>query len=301
MPIHTIDLHFLGRPGSIAAYLVPYSGGAVLVDPGPSSTLPALEAGLAAHGLDLGRVTHVLVTHIHLDHVGAAGTLARRGTRVLVHPDGARHLFDPTRLLASAARLFGDRMEALWGEFLPVPAAQLDEVPDGAEISIGELRFTALHTPGHARHHVAYLLDDTVFSGDVGGVRFPGPFYLRLPFVPPETHFAEWAASLERIRASGARRIAATHFGIYDDAAAHLDLGLRLLEATSAWLEWFMPSRPGLDALEAEFSARMRRLGREMGLSEAQLDVYEADNPSRLCARGLERYWRKVRNVPAAT
>lgn len=301
MPIHTIDLRFLGRPESIAAYLIPHAGGAALVDPGPSSTLPALEAGLAACGLGWERITHVLITHVHLDHAGAAGWLARRGARLVVHPLGAPHLADPSRLIDSARRIYGERMDSLWGEIAPVPAGQIDPAPDGAELDLGGLRLAALHTPGHARHHVAYLCEDTLFAGDVGGVRYPGPFYLRLPFVPPETHLEDWVRSLERLRTSGARRIAVTHFGIYADAAAHLDFGLRLLEETSSWLEQVMPAGPNLESLAADFSAWTRRLGRARGLDEATLERYEADGLSPISARGLERYWRKVRSAPAAT
>ncbi len=298
--IFLLDLDFKGTEDSIASYLIPHADGAVLVDPGPASTLTALRRGLRAHGLDLEQVTHVLVTHIHLDHVGAAWELARRGARVLVHPRGAPHLLDPSKLTASAARLYGERMDELWGEFRPLPPERLLEVGDGEEIQIGQLRFVALHTPGHADHHVTYLFEETAFCGDVGGVRRPGPLYVRLPFVPPETHLEKWARSLERIRASGVRRVAVTHFGLYDDAPAHLTFGLRLLEETAAWLEEVMPADPTADELAAQFRAWMWRRGRALGVADEVLSVYEAGNPASFCAAGLMRYWRKTRTLDSS-
>lgn len=290
-----LDLHFQNTPQAIASFAIPYSGGAVLIDPGPASTLPALRAVLRAHGLDLERVTHVLITHIHLDHVGAAGELAQRGVEVLVHPRGKPHLLDPSKLLASAARLYGHRMDELWGPFLPVPPARLVEVGDDQEVRIGELVFVALHTPGHAEHHITFLLEETAFCGDVGGVRLPGPRYLRLPFVPPETHLEKWARSLERIRAAGVQCIAPTHFGLYDDAPAHLTFGLNLLEETSLWLEKVMPAGPTIDELTARFREWMWARGKALGVADEVLSAYEAGNPASFCARGLMRYWQKVR------
>lgn len=295
MPIILLDLNFQNTPQAIASFAIPYAGGMVLIDPGPASTLPALWAGLRARGFDPEGVTHVLITHIHLDHVGAAGELARQGVEVLVHPRGAPHLLDPSKLIASAARLYGPRMDELWGPFLPVPPERLREVGDGQELQIGELRFVGLHTPGHAEHHITYLLEETAFCGDVGGVRLPGPRYLRLPFVPPETHLEKWARSLERIRASGTRRIAPTHFGLYDDAPAHLTFGLNLLEETSAWLEKVMPAGPTVDELTVRFRDWMWARGRALGVADEVLSAYEAGNPASFCARGLMRYWQKIR------
>ena len=135
--IYIIDLHFLGFPGAIASYLVSHAHGAVLVECGPSSTLPALQAGLKAHGFAATDITDVLLTHIHLDHAGAAGWLARQGARIHVHPAGASHLLNPEKLLASASRIYGEAMQTLWGEFLPVPPERLRVPQDGDDIEIG--------------------------------------------------------------------------------------------------------------------------------------------------------------------
>ena len=295
--IDCIDLHFSYFDSSIAAYVIPHPAGAVLVDPGPASTLGSLQAGLAALGLAASDVTHVLLTHIHLDHAGAAGWFAEQGAQTYVHPAGAAHMQNPGKLIASAGRLYGDQMDELWGPVRPVPAAQLIEVRDGAQIEAGGLRITALHTPGHADHHVAYLFEDACFTGDVAGVRMAGPFYLRLPFVPPETHLGKWRDSLEAIRRTGCRRIAPTHFGIYPDAQDHLSLALRMLDEVEAWLETVMPDTPDVDALHARLVPWMRAQGRALGVDEAALAAYDQAAPAKMAAVGLFRYWHKVKTA----
>ncbi len=145
--IITLDLNFQGKAQAIASYLIRYPDGAILIESGPGSTQSALEAGLKANGLSLSDVTHVLLTHIHLDHAGAAGWLAKQGAQIYVHPVGAPHLLHPEKLLASAARIYGDQMSTLWGDFLPVPEAQLHVAHDGEQIVIGNLRFLPVNTP----------------------------------------------------------------------------------------------------------------------------------------------------------
>jgi glyoxylase-like metal-dependent hydrolase (beta-lactamase superfamily II) len=292
--IYCLDTNHLGRKGLIASFLVPYSGGAVLVDTGPGSTIAAVTSALTEHGLVPEQVTHVLLTHIHLDHAGAAGWFANRGARVLVHPAGAPHLLNPEKLLASSRRVYGDRMDELWGEFMPVPAAHLTEVQDGTEIPIGELRFTALHTPGHAEHHIAYLLDNTCFTGDVGGVRRSGPFYIRLPFVPPETHLEKWRDSLNRIRAQKPARLALVHFGNYEDADAHLSYASCSLDQVEQWLETVMADVPDVETLRERYIAWMHAGGRAEGLDEEILTEYDHASPANMGASGLFRYWHKV-------
>ena len=140
-----------------------------------------------------------MLTHIHLDHAGSAGWWARQGAQIYVHPVGAPHLLNPEKLLASATRIYGDQMETLWGEFLPVPQSQLNVANDAEEIVIGNLHFIPINTPGHAEHHYAYLFEDICFTGDVGGVRIPGYPYLRVPMPPPELHMSKWRDSLTRL------------------------------------------------------------------------------------------------------
>jgi glyoxylase-like metal-dependent hydrolase (beta-lactamase superfamily II) len=295
--IVTIDLNFQEKSQAIASYLIRDRDAVVLVESGPGSCLAGLEAGLRSNGLSLADVTHVLLTHIHLDHAGAAGRLSRYGAQVYVHPVGAPHLLNPEKLLTSATRIYGDRMESLWGEFLPVEQNRLHVVEDAEEIQIGNLRFVALSTPGHAEHHHVYLFEDACFSGDVGGVRIPGYPYLRVPMPPPELHIEKWRATLNRLRAQKIARIAPTHFGLFDDPDWHLREVEKGLDAAERWLEQVMPADPPVDELRASFTEWMDAQGREQGLDPAVVESYELANPLGMSADGLLRYWKKVRMV----
>lgn len=291
----TLDLNFQGRPHAIAAYLIRHADGAILIESGPGSTLSALEAGLAKEGLSPRDVTHVLLTHIHLDHAGAAGWLARQGAQIYVHPVGAPHMLKPEKLLASAARIYGDRMDSLWGGFLPVPQSQLVIPDDAEEIAVGGLRFVPINTPGHAEHHYSYLFEDILFCGDVGGVRIPGYPYLRVPMPPPELHIERWHESIARLRKEKFTRIAPTHFGVFDDPQWQLDEVERGLDSASRWLEETMPSDPPIEELRQSFTAWMMAEGERIGLDEEVMKAYELANPLGMSADGLLRYWRKVR------
>lgn len=293
--IVTLDLNFQGKTEAIAVYLIRHPGGAVLIESGPGSTQAALTEGLAAEGLSVSDVTHVLLTHIHLDHAGAAGWLARHGAEIYVHPVGAPHMLNPEKLLASASRIYGDRMGVLWGEFLPVPEAQLHIGQDGEEIAIGNLRFLPIHTPGHAEHHFSYLFEDICFTGDIGGVRIPGYRYLRVPMPPPELNFAKWRESIARLKQQHFARIAPTHFGVYDDPAWQLEVVGRELDATERWLEQVMRKDPPIEALRQQFTEWMSEQGIEQGLSPEVVRAYELANPPGMSADGLQRYWKKVR------
>jgi glyoxylase-like metal-dependent hydrolase (beta-lactamase superfamily II) len=291
----TLDLNFQGRKQAIAAYLIPHSSGVVLIECGPGSTLSALQAALDENGYSVADVTHVLLTHIHLDHAGAAGWLARQGAEVYVHPVGAPHMLNPEKLLASAGRIYGDRMDELWGEFLSVPENRLTVAEDAQEIVIGNLLFVPIDTPGHAYHHYAYLFEDICFSGDIGGVRISSYPYLRLPMPPPELHLEKWRASVERLRQEKFDRIAPTHFGIFDDPEWQLNELEKGLDAVSRWLDKVMSADPAIEELRQMFSDWMDEQARESGLSERVTKVYEVANPVGMSADGLQRYWRKFR------
>ncbi len=190
--VTTIDLNFMRIPGAIAAYLIRQPNGAILIECGPGSTIPALLEGLKRNHINVKNIKDVLLTHIHLDHAGAAGWLARQGARIHVHPNGAPHLLNPEKLLASAARIYGDKMGDLWGEFLAVPPDQLSVLNDGEAVNIQGLNIRPIDTPGHADHHFAYIIEDICFSGDIGGVRLTNTHHIRLPMPPPEFHPGKW-------------------------------------------------------------------------------------------------------------
>ena len=299
----TLDLNFQARPQAIASYLIRNGDAVVLVESGPGSTIAGLEAGLANEGLSPRDVTQLLLTHIHLDHAGAAGWLARQGAEVYVHPVGAPHMLNPEKLLASATRIYGDRMDTLWGEFLPVPQEKLRVIGDGQEIVLGALEFLPINTPGHAEHHYAYLFEDICFSGDVGGVRIPGYQYLRCPMVPPELHLQRWHDSVKRLREEQFAYIAPTHFGIYDDPEWQLREVEKGLYDAERWIDKMMAedSSPPIEALRESFTTWMVEQGAAFGLSEDVVKAYGLANPPGMSADGLFRYWKKVKNTPSTS
>jgi glyoxylase-like metal-dependent hydrolase (beta-lactamase superfamily II) len=296
--VQTLDLHFQGQPLSIAAYMLEHSDGVVLVESGPGSTLEALEAALQVHGYGIRHVTHVLLTHIHLDHAGASGYLAQQGAQIFVHPLGAPHLLNPEKLIASATRIYGDLMNSLWGEILPVPQEKLTVLQDNHELVVGKLRFVALNTPGHAEHHYAYQFEDLCFSGDVGAVRIPGYSYLRVPMPPPEFHLEKWRESIARLQKVRFKRIAPTHFGIFNDVDWHLNATLKALDEIESWLLANMPEEPPVDELKRRLEEMMNAQARALGLTEDVITAYRLANPLSMSVDGLLRYWKKYR-VPS--
>jgi len=295
--IITLDLNFLNRQKAIAAYLIPYNGGAALVETGPGSTIVELTNKLKQHGLKPEDVTHVFITHIHLDHAGAAGWLAKQGAQIYVHPAGEPHMKFPEKLLSSAKRIYGDRMDFLWGEFLPVPAGKLTSVSDREQIKVDNLTFTAIHTPGHAEHHISWLLDDTCFTGDVGGIRIPGVFYLRLPLVPPELNFEKWRQSLAILSDIGFKNIVPTHFGVFTDAKAHLSMARQILDENERWMEQALIGDTSIEDLREQYITFLHKQGLSLGVSEETLQISEIANPSRMGADGIHRYWNKFRRT----
>lgn len=295
--LYTLDLNFMGMPGTIAAYLIPHRNGAVLVECGPGSTVEGLQAALAVHRLTVKDITDVFLTHIHLDHAGAAGWLARQGATIHVHPNGAPHLLDPEKLLSSAARIYGDAMQTLWGEFLPVPQERLSVMSDGEIVTVDGISLRAIDTPGHADHHYVYLFDDVCLSGDIGGVRVGGLRYLRLPMPPPELNLEKWRSSLARLEELDFQRIAPTHFGVYADRDWHLAAIRSELEQVEAWIEATMPASPSIEELTARFAEWTGRRVEQAGLDTQNIQTFELANPSWMTPQGIQRYWRKYRQA----
>src|SRR5205814_868398 len=219
-----VDLQFRGSPHVIAAAVVSDAGGVALVDPGPTSCLDALELGLNRLGIRFADVMHILLTHVHLDHAGVVGTLVRRHPhlKVLVHERGTPHLIDPARLVRSAARLWGDQMQTLWGEVAPVPAANVVTL-DLQPIRAGGRTFDVAYTPGHASHHVSFFdrSSGIAFVGDAAGIRIKGD-YVRPPTPPPDIDVALWAQSAGRIEAWDPDTMFLTHFGPSRNVRPHL-------------------------------------------------------------------------------
>ncbi len=291
-----LDLRFQGVAGVIATAVLQGPGGVALVDPGPSSTLPALRGTLDRAGIRMSDVTALLLTHIHLDHAGACGTLVRENPalRVYVHEKGAAHMANPEKLLSSATRLYGDAMDRLWGEFRPLPADRMVVLTGGERIEAGGRSLDVAYTPGHASHHVSYFCREagTAFAGDTAGIRLQGDGYVLPPTPPPDIDLEAWRASLKTIAAWHPETVFLTHFGPSSPVAPHFTSLLDRLELVAGLVKASL-AREGEDAdREAWFLDEIRReLRRTMNESDAQ--AYEVAARFDLSWRGLARYWRK--------
>ena len=290
--IRILDLQFLGLEQTISAFLVITGEGPVLVETGPHSTIRQLEAEVNRNGFSLEEIRHVLLTHIHLDHAGAAWYLADKGAIVYLHPFGAKHMADPSKLMESARRIYKDQMDFLWGQMHAIQPEQLREVADNEELKIGGTTIKALHTPGHASHHIAWQLGEVLFTGDVAGVKIEGGPVVP-PCPPPDINIEDWEKSIDRILKSRVNKLYLTHFGIVEDKDAHLT---SLKEELMKWAFWIKEHmEKGLDAqamtpLFQEFVAGNLR---KKGLGEHRIKQYEAANPSWMSVAGLMRYWSK--------
>jgi len=303
--IRTIDLKLMGAGQVIGAFVVPSGdGGCLLIETGPASCLEALIGGMAEAGFAPEDLRAIMLTHIHLDHGGAAGTLARRtGCEVWVHPEGATHLIDPSKLLASAERLYGDKMIPLWGRTESVPAGQVRLVADGERMRIGSTEVIGWFTPGHAVHHVAWQVGGAVATGDVAGVRFPGATHVLPPTPPPDIDVAAWQASLARLRELAPERLLLTHFGAFDDPTRHID------ELEDRLLRWVEVARQATarGSSVSELAEELTRLD-EIEMRASGVGPEAKARYDRLCpmdgnAPGLARYWLKLREsgLEAAT
>jgi glyoxylase-like metal-dependent hydrolase (beta-lactamase superfamily II) len=273
--LRLLDLNFGGRPRSVGVYLVETSDGPALFDCGPSSTMASLDAGLAEHGLELSDVRHLLLSHIHLDHAGAAGGLVRRHPKLTVWVSriGAPHLIDPSRLERSARRLYGELFDPLWGELAPVPEENV-HIADG-----DVLGWEAFPTQGHASHHVSYFREGTVLAGDAAGVRMPGAAYVLPVSPPPDVDIETWHATTDAIRARSPERLALIHFGVHEDVGAHLD-------SLDAELDrWAARVHDGMDREEFVAAAQAD--------AGADADLYDRVAPFWQSWQGLKRYWDK--------
>ena len=271
-----LDLHHQGAERVIGVYLLETADGPALFDCGPTSCVPALKARLAEQGLALTELRHLLLSHIHLDHAGAAGVLVREHPDLQVHVSeiGAPHLIDPSRLERSARRLYGDTFDTLWGELAPVPEQNV-VVADTQVLGLA-----CFPTPGHAFHHVCYLGGDgTLYAGDAAGVRILPSSFVLPPTPPPEVDLEAWASTLDEIERRGPKRLALIHFGVADDPQRHL---AELRERLEGWSERV---RDGVS--EEQFD--------ELAAADLGVDreAYRQAMPFWQSYAGLKRYWEK--------
>jgi len=279
-----IDLLHGGATRNVGCYLVETSDGTALFDCGPTTALPVLKAGLAERGLELEDVRHLLLSHIHFDHAGAAGALVREHPALQVHVSaiGAPHLVDPSRLEASARRLYGETFDALWGELIPVPQQNIHVVADDV------LGLACFPTTGHASHHVSMLHDDgTLYAGDATGVRIAPARFVLPPTPPPDIDLEAWDATITAIERRGPARLALTHFGVFEDVSEHL---VRLREGLQRWGDRVAH---GMDAETFVAAARADCIASDPD----EVDAYDRSAPYAQCFLGIERYWRKRREA----
>jgi glyoxylase-like metal-dependent hydrolase (beta-lactamase superfamily II) len=284
--VQLLDLEHLGRKRVIGSYLLEGDEPA-LVDCGPASSVNGLRAGLSEHGLEVGDLRHLVLTHIHLDHAGAAGALGRQNPGLLVHVSeiGAPHLVDPSRLERSARRLYGDDFDRLWGELVPVPEENVRVLGDRV------LDLEAFPTPGHASHHVSFLAPDgSCFTGDAAGVRIPPGRYVAPVAPPPDIDVEAWERTLDAIEQRGPTRLLLAHFGIVGDPGAHL------AELRSVLRTWAERAR---DGSEDEFVQAAQAEVRAAD-DPATAELFEQAGPFWQSYTGLRRYWDKKAEAAAA-
>jgi len=290
-----VDLRFLGMRRVVGTAVLDGPSGLTLIDPGPTSCLPALEAGLAELGHRLADVKTLLLTHIHLDHAGATGTLLHRLPQAVayVHERGAPHMIDPAKLLASATRLYGSNMERFWGEFRPVPAERLRVLAGGERLEVAGRTFDVQYTPGHASHHVSYfdMTNGIAYVGDTGGIRVVSG-YIKAPTPPPDIDLELWETSLQKIEAWRPEALVLTHFGRVDTVTDHLRDFRGVLARQASLVRETLAS----DGTDEE---RIRRFVEDMR-ADAQRRLSPEDAASTEAAaafdqlwQGLARYWRK--------
>jgi glyoxylase-like metal-dependent hydrolase (beta-lactamase superfamily II) len=293
--ILTLDAHHMGRAHVVASYLL-LGDEPALVDPGPAGTLPNIEAALAAHGLHFTDINHILLTHIHMDHAGATGLILERNpaVRVYVHERGAPHLVDPSRLIKSAAQLWGDQLERLWGRTIPVPTAAITSLVGGEQLQLGGRLLRAYDAPGHARHHLVWYdaLSGAAFVGDNAGVRLPMVRFTRPATPPPEVDLEAWLHTLDLITGLRPNWLMLTHFG------AHADVDFHLADFRARLLRWGELVRVGLSsgATEAEQIAALQAAAdaEAATLSDPEkAALTQQSGDVSLSWRGLARYWLK--------
>lgn len=291
--IHTLDLSFLGSKHTIAAYLIKTEAGPILFETGPHSTFSILKQELAKHDVKVSDIKHVFVTHIHFDHAGAAWALAKEGAKIYVHPFGARHLQNPEKLYNSAKRIYQDKMDYLWGKMEDIAPTLIHETQHEEEIRIGELTIKALHTPGHAVHHIAWQLGDDIITGDVAGVQINDGMVVP-PCPPPDINIEDWMDSIAILRAAKPNALYLTHFGKITAVSEHLDKLEHILNDWAAWMKPHFEANTDQATITPLFQTYVAEQLKVAGVTTAEeLEKYEKANPSWMSVAGLMRYWKK--------
>lgn len=289
---HTLDLHFQDYSEAIGSFAIESEDGLILIESGPFSTFNSLQKELKKMGYSFEDVKHVLLTHIHFDHAGAAWAFADRGAKIYVHPFGAGHMEDPSKLVASATMIYGDQMDTLWGAMKSIKRENLVVPENGETLRIGGVEITTLYTPGHAKHHIAWEIEDRIFTGDVAGVKIAsGPVVPPCP--PPDINIEEWNASIDLILSRKPKELILTHFGARQDPESHMTELKEILNDWADWIKVKMETGLSNDEITPLFVEYTQAQLKERGVDEIGLKQYEAANPSYMSVAGLVRYWKK--------
>ena len=291
-----ISLPFLGEPGIVGSYLLNGGDEIALIDPGPGSMLEAQLAAIRESGLDPADVTHLVLTHIHLDHAGMTGSLLRSMPKatVYVHSKGAPHLIDPSKFIASAERIYGKRMEELWGAIEPVPQERIKVIEDGDVLNIAGRRLEVHYTPGHAVHHVVFfdVHSGELFAGDVAGVRLQGTDYVRPPTPPPDLDIEAWSASIDKLKKLKPDMLYIAHFGPTTNVTSHLE---HLREKLYSWGDFILVAmRDGKNEAEiTEMLIKQSQPELQRATSDAHaIARYEIATNYAMTVQGYMRYWK---------
>lgn len=293
MEFQTLDTLFLGTKAAVGAFLMNTQEGPALFETGPASSLEGLKSALLGAGVPPKDVRHVFLTHVHLDHAGAAWWFAEHGAKVYAHPKAASHLVQPGRLWSSVKRLYGGMAEELWGEIRPIPEDRVKILQDKERVSLGDVQIVALDTPGHAVHHLAYFIDGAIVCGDIGGVRYGQEGPAVPPCPPPDINVEDWARSIDTLAALNPSVLFLTHFGPFTDTKEHLaSLKDRLLRF-ERFIQKGLEDGLDPDTLKERFENAFKQEFHALGLDEAVCTLYERINPAWTNVLGLVRYLQK--------
>ncbi len=296
MKIEIIDLDFMDTEQVIASFLLLSDDGssAAIIETGPTTCLERLTTGLKGHGVSHKDVRQIFLTHIHLDHAGASGHLSELlpNATFYVHEVGYPHLVDPSKLVRSATRIYGESMDELWGEARPVPEDRVVILGGGEKTEAAGGVLVAHDTPGHAYHHLAYLEPDsgTLFTGDVAGIRLPGQSYVRPPTPPPEIDVEAWVGSINHVRQIDPASLWLTHFGSYEDVERHLGELEQRLQDWLLFVEAQMDEGAGREEISEELKAKGDAEMLAEGADPAQSEHYDLASSYHVLTDGLMRY-----------
>ena len=288
--IKTIDLNFQGIKSTVACFLLKISKELALIECGPESCLKNLKNEVRKNGEDIKKIKHVFLTHIHLDHAGAAWWFAKNGANIYVHPFGERHLVNPEKLISSAEIIYGNNMKRLWGDIKAINENKVIPVKDKERIKINDVEIKALHTPGHAKHHISWVIGDSIFTGDVAGAKINnGPLIPACP--PPDINIEEWENSLEIIKKENPKYLYFTHFGKFSFKKSEV---ITLQNTLKEWLRWVKKNEEISEpVLMEQFKSYINKSLKNKLIDDETIQQYCIANPPYMSILGLKRVLMK--------